>query len=121
MGSIGIFSVVFSMSIFGIILYWGSLAYSFFFSRSGKNLQSRDLYECGFRAIPDNKVVIDIHFSIVGLIFLIYEMEVILFVPLFLNLFGSSFCVVVISILALFILGVSYWYEWDRYGLTWSF
>ena len=121
MGSIGIISVIFSISIFSIILYGLSVLYSFFFSRTGKNNLQRDFYECGFRPITDNKVVLDIHFSIVGIIFLIYEMEVILFVPIFLNFYGISFSLYLVILFSLFLLGISYWYEWDRYGLSWVF
>ncbi|WP_204205914.1 NADH-quinone oxidoreductase subunit A [Mammaliicoccus sciuri] len=85
MGSIAIFSVIISMSIFGIILYWGSILYSYIFSRQGRNLNSRDYYECGFKSVPDSRLPIDINFSAAGLIFLIYEMEIVLFVPIMLN------------------------------------
>ena len=108
MGSIGIISVIISISVFSLILYVASIFYSFFFSRVGKNSLQRDFYECGFRAINDNKVVLDIHFSIVGIIFLIYEMEVILFVPIFLNFYGISFCLYLVVLLSLFLLGLSY-------------
>ena len=121
MGSIGIISVFFSILIFNLILYWFSILYSFFFSKWGKNLYYRDFYECGFRSISDNKVVLDIHFSIVGIIFLIYEMEIVLFVPIFLNMYNIPFSLLLITIIGLIILGVSYWYEWDRYGLNWIF
>lgn len=121
MGSIGILSVFICISIFSIILYWFSILYSFFFSRWGKSVFYRDFYECGFRSINDNKVVLDIQFSIVGIIFLIYEMEIVLFVPIILNMYSISFYFLLIILLSLFILGISYWYEWDRYGLNWVF
>lgn len=121
MGSVGIISVIISISIFSLILYWFSILYSFFFARVGKNNLHRDFYECGFRPINDNKVVLDIHFSIVGIIFLIYEMEVILFVPIFLNFYGISFSLYIVILFSLILLGLSYWYEWERYGLSWVF
>ena len=121
MGSIGIISIFFCIIIFNIILYWFSILYSFIFSKWGKQTFYRDFYECGFRSINDNKIVLDIHFSIVGIIFLIYEMEIILFVPIFLNIYNISFYFLILIIFSLFILGISYWYEWDRYGLNWVF
>lgn len=121
MGSIGIFSAFICISIFSIVLYWFSIFYSLFFSKAGKSIFYRDFYECGFRAITDNKVILDIHFSIIGIIFLIYEMEIILFVPIFINMYNISFNLLIIILLSLFILGLSYWYEWERYGLNWVF
>ena len=121
MGSIGIISAFISISIFSFILYWFSILYSFFFSRWGKSVFYRDFYECGFRAVTDNKVVLDIHFSIIGIVFLIYEMEIILFVPILLNAYNISFFFSFVLLFSLFILGLSYWYEWERYGLNWVF
>jgi len=121
MGSIAIFSSIISMSIFGLILYLGVTLYNYFFSRKGKNINYRDFYECGFRAAYDTNQVIDIHFTIVGLIFLIYEMEILILVPLCLNLGGSDFCILLIFFLSLYILSLSYYYEWDRYALNWTF
>ena len=91
MGSIAIISVWFSMFIFGLLLYLGSFCYTYFNSRTGRNFLFRDYYECGFRGIPDNRNMLELHFTGLGLIFLIYEMEVVVFVPIFLNLYFSSF------------------------------
>ena len=62
------------ISVFPILLYWMSILYTVFFSRVGKNLISREVYECGFKVINDGQPIIDIQYSIIGLIFLIYEM-----------------------------------------------
>lgn len=121
MGSIGIIAAFLCIAIFSIILYWLSIFYSFFFAKWGKSSFHRDFYECGFRSIIDNKIVLDIHFAIVGIIFLIYEMEIILFVPIFLNIYNISFYLLLLTIGSLLILGLSYWYEWERYGLNWIF
>ena len=108
MGSIAIFSVIISMTIFGLVLYMGVTLYNYFFSRKGRSLVYRDFYECGFRAVTDNNLVVDIHYTVLGLIFLIYEMEVILLVPIFLNLGGLNFTLVFLLILSLLILALSY-------------
>lgn len=115
-----IFSIIL-ISIFPFLLYWMSLLYTLFFSRTGKNLVSREFYECGFKVMNDNQPIIDIQYSIIGLIFLIYEMEVIIFVPLFLNYYGYSFIYLFIIIFSFFIIAFSYIYEWDKYGLNFSF
>ena len=108
MGSITIFGVLISMMIFGLLLYFGSFFYAYFFSRSGRNILFRDYYECGFKSINDNRNTVDIHFLTIGLIFLIYEMEIVLFIPLLLYSYNGSSIMVYIIILLLFILGVSY-------------
>lgn len=121
MGGIGIISVFFSILFFNLVLYMLTLLYSFFFSKYGKQRFYRDFYECGFKSISDNKVPLDIHFSIIGIIFLIYEMEIILFVPILLNLYNLPVSLLFILISSLLIIALSYWYEWDRFGLSWIF
>lgn len=109
------------MMIFGLLLYFGSFFYAYFFSRNGRNILFRDYYECGFKSINDNRNIVDIHFLTIGLIFLIYEMEIVLFIPLLLYSYNGSSVMVYIIILLLFILGISYWYEFDRCVLEISF
>ena len=121
MGSITIFGVLISMMVFGLLLYFGSFLYAYFFSRSGRNLLFRDYYECGFKSINDNRNTVDIHFLSVCLIFLIYEMEIVLFIPLLLNSYNYSSLMVYIILFLIFLLGVSYWYEFDRYILDVTF
>lgn len=99
------------ISIFPFLLFIFSNVYTFFFSRNGININSREFYECGFKSISDNQVVLDIHYITVGLIFLIYEMEIILFVPIFINYISYTFLYIFIILYILFIIGLSYIYE----------
>ncbi len=108
MGSIVFLSVLISMFIFGFLLYLGSFCYAYFFSKSGRNILFRDYYECGFKSINDNRNVVDIHFLVIGLVFLVYEMEVVLFIPMFLNLYNYSLIMIIIVLILLFILGLSF-------------
>lgn len=114
-----IISLIF-ITIFPFLLYWLSMLYSIYFSRSGKNIISREFYECGFKVINDNQTIIDIHYATIGLIFLIYEMEIIIFVPLFLNYFSYSISFIFIIIFSLFIIMFSYIYEWENFGFNLS-
>ena len=102
-----IISIIF-ISVFPFLLYWMSIFYSIYFAKDGKNIVSREFYECGFKVINDNHTVLDLHYTVVGLIFLIYEMEIIIFVPLFLNYFGYSIIFIFIIIFSLFIIMFSY-------------
>lgn len=111
--------IFFCILFFVLILFLGSLTFSFYFSRSGRELNYRDFYECGFKAVSDNKSLIEINFSVIGLIFLVYEIEIILFVPLFLNLFNLTYFFLFFSIFSLLVIGLSYFFEWDRYSLDW--
>ncbi len=118
--SLMIIQIIF-ISIFPFLLFFFSNLYTFFFSNNGLNINSREFYECGFKSISDNQVTLDIHYVTIGLIFLIYEMEIIFFVPIFINYISYSYIYILLIIYILFILGVSYLYEWDNYGFNISF
>ena len=98
-----------------------SMLYSIFFSKIGKNLISREFYECGFKVINDNNIIMDIQFSIIGLIFLIYELEILLFVPVFLNYQGYSIFLIIFIIISLIIISLSYIYELEKFSLNLNF
>ena len=82
------------ISVFPFILYWMSLLYSIFFSITGKNIVSRDFYECGFKVINDNFSVLDIQYSTLGFFFFFF---------------------------LIFIIFFSYIYEWEKYSLAFTF
>ena len=69
-----------------IIIFFGlTVLYAYLFSRRRRSPMYREFYECGFKAIPDNRVGIDIQYSVLCLIFLIYDMEIIILVPILVN------------------------------------
>lgn len=121
MGSSGILVAMIVISFFGFILYIGTICFNFFFARTGNNNMYREFYECGFAANNNIVVNFELHFIPISLIFLIYEMEIIIFVPLFLNTYGLSVTYLFLTLLSFFILSLSYIYEWDRYALTFTF
>lgn len=97
------------------------MLYAYLFARKNRSPLFREFYECGFRAIPDNRVGVDIQYSVLTLIFLVYDMEVILLVPIFVNFLVLPPIFSWLSLGIIIILGVSYWYEWDRYAFQWGF
>lgn len=112
---------LFFISIFPFLLFFMSNLYTFFFSTNGRNVNSREFYECGFKTISDNNVVIDIHYIIFGLIFLIYEMEIIIFVPILINYVAYSYIYILLIFFSFFIILVSFIYEWDNFGFILTF
>ena len=84
------------------------MTYTHFFSRRGRNYLYREFYECGFKMIPDIRFVLDIQFSTLGIIFLVYDMEVVLLTPILVNIVQLPILAVTLSILIILILGLSY-------------
>lgn len=103
-----------------LFLYYVTMAYAHGFARHGRNIMYRDFYECGFRMTPDIRFMLDIQFSVIGIIFLIYDMEIVLLTPIFVNIHHLPIGTIFLTAGLLAILGLSYWYEWDHYTLNWS-
>ncbi len=117
----GFLALVIASGLFILIFFLVTMLYAYLFSRATRAPLFRDFYECGFRALPDGRIGIDIQYSALLLIFLIFDMEIVILVPLCLNALHTSLSLYILLFVALLILGLSYWYEWDRYTLQWSF
>ena len=104
-----------------VFFYYTAMVYSYLFSRPGLEAGYRDFYECGFKMIPDTHRLLDINFSLLGLIFLIYDTEIILLVPILVNAVRLPIIYILLAFVVIIILALSYWYEWERYGLQWGY
>ena len=114
----GLFALVLGAGLFIIIFFGVTMLYAYLFSSKRRLPLFRDYYECGFRAVPDNRLGIDLQYAVIALIFLVYDMELLFLYPIFVNFGGLSFFSAVLVILIFFVLVLSYWYEWERYTLT---
>lgn len=103
-----------------LFLHWVTVLYGHFFARQGRNIMYRDFYECGFRMVPDTRFMLDLQFSILGIIFLVYDMEIVLVTPLLVNILQLPFFAPLLVCLIIFILALSYRFEWDHHTLNWS-
>lgn len=82
----GIFVLVIGVSILVLFFYCITLLNAHLFARPGRSVMYREFYECGFRMVPDVRVSLDIQFALLCFIFLVYDIEVIILVPLVINL-----------------------------------
>ena len=72
--------------ILSLVLYYLTLLYALNNTKNHRLKITRSFYECGFSSSPDNYQPINLQFQVLLLIFLIYDMEIILFTPILLNL-----------------------------------
>lgn len=68
-------------------------------------------YECGFSAIPQTRSPFSIQFYIVGILFLVFDLEIVLLYPLTTSLYQVGSYGFWISILFLSILTIGFVYE----------
>jgi NADH-ubiquinone oxidoreductase chain 3 len=99
------------VSALGLIL----LALNFLLSPHRPDEAKLSIYECGFQTIPlQTRSTFQIHFYIVGLLFLIFDLEILLLLPVALTLYkistyGFSFAIIFFIILTVgFALEIGY-------------
>jgi NADH-quinone oxidoreductase subunit A len=84
---------------------------------TGEKLSS---YECGFEPYGQARMTFDIHFYLVAIIFIVFDIEVLFLLPFALSF--SAFYALPIHIMGLFlgILTLGFYYEWQRGVLNWK-
>jgi len=81
-------------------------------------------YECGFTPVGDARQPFHVRFYLVGILFLLFDLEVIFLFPWAVSMhwftsaeYFYSFSVVMFF---LFLLTIGYIYEWDKGALDWE-
>jgi len=105
--------------IFVISLLLFSIAY--FLSLSTiKDSEKLSQYECGFEPFDEaTRHPFDVHFYIVGILFLIFDVEIALLFPWVLGLKFSNWFGFFTMMVFLIILTIGFFYEWHRGALMW--
>lgn len=91
-----------------------------FFSKSQYSTEKLSSYECGFNPFDDARQKFDIKFYLVGILFLIFDLEIIFIVPIAVIFFqlNSAFIIIISIFLLLVFLGLVY--EWQKGVLDWN-
>jgi NADH-quinone oxidoreductase subunit A len=95
------------------------IAYFFSFSTI-KDSEKLSEYECGFEPFDNaTRHPFDVHFYIVGILFLIFDVEIALLFPWVLSLYNVNWFSFYIMIIFLGLLTIGFFYEWHRGALVW--
>lgn len=95
------------------------LILSFVLSPKAADAEKLSAYECGFEPFDDARLKFDVHFYLVSILFLIFDLEIVFLFPwcVYLGLLG--FPGLVSAVLFLLILGFGFFYEWYAGALDW--
>ena len=108
---------------FLIAVFISSLMFSAAFFLSITNLKDNEKlseYECGFEPFDNaTRQPFDVHFYIVGILFLIFDVEIAILFPWVLGLKTMGWVGVNSMFIVLFILLIGFIYEWKRGALIW--
>ena len=91
----------------------------------GKNyikiIEKGSRFECGFDPLKKARVVFSLRFFLVIILFLVFEIEVVLLMPLVLIKLSINFFSFWVIIIVLFILFFGLLHEWNQGCLNWVF
>jgi NADH-quinone oxidoreductase subunit A len=107
--------------VLSVILSVFLLLLSYLVSYKKKNDSEKlSAYECGFDPFGTGVSSFEVHFYIVGILFIIFDLEIIFLYPwaIYLGVLGGSgFCAIIVF---LGVLTVGFIYEWQKGALDWS-
>jgi NADH-quinone oxidoreductase subunit N len=96
-----------------------ALAYLFSLS-SVQDSEKRSEYECGFEPFDSaTRLPFDVHFYLVGILFLIFDVEIALLFPWVLGLRISGWFGFYLMLGFILLLAIGFLYEWKRGALIW--
>lgn len=85
-----------------------------------KDSEKLSQYECGFEPFDEaTRQPFDVHFYVVGILFLIFDVEIALLFPWVLALKSTGWFSFITMSIFLIILTIGFFYEWHRGALLW--
>jgi NADH-quinone oxidoreductase subunit A len=108
------FTIIFILSLLlFVIAYFLSL-------NTMRDAEKLSQYECGFEPFDEaTRHPFDVHFYVVGILFLIFDVEIALLFPWVFSLTCNKWLNFYTMLLFLFILTIGFFYEWHRGALVW--
>lgn len=113
----------FYICVFFLICFFLSiiiLFFSFLVSTSNPDTEKLSAYECGFDPYEDARTTFDIRFYLIAILFLIFDLETIYFLPWSLNISFLSLSSFFIMIDFIFELIFGFIYAWLVGALEWE-
>nr|YP_010879018.1 NADH dehydrogenase subunit 3 [Batracomorphus nigromarginattus]WHE42670.1 NADH dehydrogenase subunit 3 [Batracomorphus nigromarginattus] len=93
----------------------------FIFKKKKNNLNKMSPFECGFNSMTSKRIPFSIHFFSICMLFLIFDIEVIIIMPLIMSMKFSMmkyWMMTSISLIIILIMGL--YHEWKNGMLKWT-
>jgi len=78
-------------------------------------------YECGFNPFETARITFDIQYYLIAILFIIFDIEIIFFVPWVISLKNIGLWGYCIGLLFIIFLTIGFYYEWVKGGLDWKY
>ena len=96
------------------------LLLNLFLSTHNPNSEKLSPYECGFVAIGDTRAKFSVEFYLVGILFLVFDLELLFLYPLAVSLYQISTYGFFIALIFLILLTIGFIYEFGKGALKFS-
>jgi len=106
--------------IFTFLLCSFLLILSYLISNDKPDSQKLSVYECGFNPFSDTRIEFDVKFFLVGILFIIFDLELSFLFPWSMFLFHLDFLSFISMVYFLLVLTLGLVYEWLKGGLEWA-
>jgi NADH-quinone oxidoreductase subunit A len=85
---------------------------AYFINMPSNDYEKHSAYECGFEPFGDARSFFDIHFYTVGLLFIVFDLEVVFLVPFVVDLSSMPFLGYLYMVIFMMIVVAGFYYEW---------
>lgn len=105
----------------GILIVFVLLFLSYIVSPKNIDVDKSSAYECGFDPFDEARKSFDIQFYIVGVLFIVFDLEIALLFPWAVVLKDIGLFGFWTMMVFFFLINIGFVYEWQRGALDWSF
>jgi len=92
---------------------------TYFINLPSSDYEKHSAYECGFEPFGDARSFFDIHFYTIGLLFIIFDLEVVFLIPFVVDLGNMTLFGYTNMLVFMLIVLVGFYYEWAIGLLEW--
>lgn len=112
--------ILFIHFIISTILGFIILLFSYLLVKQAPDIEKLSSYECGFDPFGDARNPFNIHFYLVGILFIIFDLEITFLFPWALAISSTNLLGFWVMFFFLFVLGLGFVYEWFKGALNWT-
>jgi NADH-quinone oxidoreductase subunit A len=94
-----------------IIIVGVILLLTYFINIPTNDYEKHSAYECGFEPFGDARSFFDIHFYAIGLLFIIFDLEIVFLIPFAINIEHTTLLAYANFIIFIIILLLGFYYE----------
>jgi NADH-quinone oxidoreductase subunit A len=103
---------LFIFLVISIVLILVILAATYFINIPVNNYEKHSAYECGFEPFGDARSFFDVQFYTIGLLFIIFDLEVVFLIPFVIDISNISAFGYFNMLVFMFVVIAGFYYEW---------